>query len=199
MENKVGIRGGSQLAELYPDANAAIPDVGFETFAQDHPISWYALRTRYRFEKKVAEQLQGKAIETFLPVRGEFHRWSDRHKKIRVPLFPGYVFVRVSQAQDSRLRVLRTIGVIDFVSSRGEALPIPPIQIENLRLVLSRKVPCSLHPFLTVGQRVRIRGGCLHGLEGILIERGERRLVISIETIQRSVAIELRGYELEPA
>lgn len=81
---------------------------------------------------------------------------------------------------------------------QGQALAVPKNQIEHLQLLLARKVPCSLHPFLSVGQRVRIQGGCLHGLEGILAQNEERRLVISIASIQRAIAIEIDGYELEP-
>lgn len=161
-------------------------------------LSWYAVQIRYRFEKKAAEQLQRKEIETFLPLREETHQWSDRHKQIRVPLFSGYAFVRISQSRAWRTRVLSTPGVIGFVNFHGEAVLVPRSQIEHLQLLLSENVPCSLHNFLSLGQRVRIRGGCLHGLEGILTNNGRRHLVISIESIQRSVAVEIEGYELEP-
>ena len=160
-------------------------------------LSWYAVQTRYRFEKKVAEQLRTKGVETFLPLREEIHRWSDRCKDVSLPLFPGYAFVRTDGKPDSRTRVLQTAGLISFVSRHGQAVSVPQKQIELLELLLARRVPCSLHPFLKMGQRVRIRGGCLHGLEGILSQTGERSLVVSIESIQRSVAIKIEGYEIE--
>ena len=84
-----------------------------------------------------------------------------------------------------------------MISLRGVAIPIPVKQIEDLQKLLSQKVPCALHAFLRVGQKVRIRGGCLDGLEGILEQRGESNLVISIESIQRAVVITIEGYELE--
>ena len=84
-----------------------------------------------------------------------------------------------------------------FVTFCGDAIPIPSKQIEDLQKLLSQKVPCSLHAFLKIGQRVRIRGGCLDGLEGILEQSGRTKLVISIECIQHSVAIQIEGYELE--
>ena len=84
-----------------------------------------------------------------------------------------------------------------FVTFCGDAIPIPSKQIEDLQRLLSQKVPCSLHAFLKIGQRVRIRGGCLDGLEGILEQSGQKKLVISIECIQHSVAIQIEGYELE--
>jgi transcription antitermination factor NusG len=89
--------------------------------------------------------------------------------------------------------------VIGFVNVHGEASPIPSRQIDDLRTLLAQKLPCSLHAFLKVGQRVRIRGGCLHGLEGILAQSGPKTLVISIECIQRSMAVTIEGYELELA
>ena len=158
---------------------------------------WYAIRTRYRFEKKVTTQLQRKGIETFLPVLEEVHRWTDREKRVTMPLFSGYAFARVDLISKSRIDLLRTVGVIGLIGFAGQVIPIPTRQIDDLQLLLSQKVPCALHPFLKIGQRVRIHGGCLDGLEGILDERGEKSLVISVESIERSVAIRIEGYELE--
>lgn len=158
---------------------------------------WYAIQTRYRFEKKVTTQLQRKGIETFLPLLEEVHRWSDREKRVDALLFSGYTFARFNPASCSRLDLLRTVGVIGLIGFAGQVIPIPARQIDDLQRLLSQKVPCCLHPFLKVGQRVRIRGGCLDGLEGILDERGEKSLVISVESISRSVAIRIEGYELE--
>jgi transcription antitermination factor NusG len=158
---------------------------------------WYAILTRYRFERKVISQLTRKKLETFLPLRDEVHRWSDRRKTLQIPLFTGYAFVHLSLSSAARLDVLRTEGVLRFVTFGGDPTAIPAKQVEDLKKLLSHKVPCSLHAFLTVGRRVRIRGGCLDGLEGILEQNEARSLVISIESIQRSVAIKIEGYELE--
>ncbi len=160
--------------------------------------SWYAIQTRYRLEKKVAAGLQNKGVEVFLPLIRQLHFWSDRQKAVDIPLFSGYIFVRLHASRTSRLTVARTEGVIGFVAFHGDAIPIPEKQIECLRKLLAQSVPCSLHAFLKVGQRVRILGGCLDGLEGILEQHAPKKLVISIECIQRSVAIEIAGYELEP-
>jgi len=161
------------------------------------PLSWYAIQTRYRFEKKVTAHLQRKGIETFLPLLESVHHWSDREKRVHTPLFSGYTFARINPSSWSRLDLLRTAGVIGLIAFAGQVVPIPTKQIDNLQMLLSQKVPCSLRSFLKVGQRVRIRGGCLDGLEGILDERGEKNLVISVDSIQRSVAIRIEGYELE--
>lgn len=158
---------------------------------------WYVVQTRYRFESKIAAQLRGKGVETFLPLLNETHRWSDRQKTISLPLFSGYVFVRLHLSGAARDRVLRTEGVIGFVHAHGDVRSIPSRQIDDLRKLLAQKLPCALGGFLKVGQRVRIRGGCLDGLEGILAQSGQKTLVISIECIQRSVAVTIEGYELE--
>jgi transcription antitermination factor NusG len=158
---------------------------------------WYSIQTRYRFERKVTAQLQHKGLQTFLPLLEEFHRWSDRRQPVYVPLFSGYTFACFELSAGVRMQLLHTEGVIGLISFRGVAASIPAKQIEDLQRLLSEKVPCSLHAFLKVGQHVRIRGGCLDGLEGILEQRGEKNLVISIESIQRAVAITIEGYELE--
>jgi len=162
------------------------------------PEVWFAVQTRYRFEKKVAAQLASKGIEVFLPLRAENREWSDRQKQVKVPLFPGYAFVRSARSLAMRLQVLQTAGVMGFVNFGGTAAVVPQKQIEDLHLLLIQDVPFFLYPFLRAGQRVRIRGGCLDGLEGLLTQRDKGKLVISIESIQRSLAIEIQGYEVEP-
>jgi transcription antitermination factor NusG len=159
---------------------------------------WYSIQTRYRFERKVTAQLQHKGLQTFLPLLEEFHRWSDRRQSIHTPLFSGYTFAQIDPSSRLRIDILHTEGVIGIISFRGAPIPIPAKQIEDLQRLLAEKIPCTLHAFLRVGQPVRIRGGCLDGLEGILAKRGDKNLVISIESIQRSVAITIEGYELEP-
>jgi transcriptional antiterminator NusG len=161
--------------------------------------NWFAIQTRYRYEKKVAEQLDSKGVEVFLPLREERRSWSDRQKLITIPLFPGYAFVRVRASAAFRLQLLQTAGFIGFVGFRGAATSVPQKQIEDLRVLLKEEVPFSLYPFVEVGRRMRIRGGCLHGLEGILLQHDKNKLVISIASIQHSLAIQVHGYELELA
>jgi transcriptional antiterminator NusG len=158
---------------------------------------WFAVQIRYRFEKRVVAQLNHKSCEVYLPLMTEHHSWSDRKKAITVPLFPGYAFVHIDQSCDARRSVLQTAGLIGFVSFGGIVQEVPAKQIEDLQLLLHGKESFSLHAFVHTGQRVRIRGGCLHGLEGVLLEHGKGKLLISIESIRRSLAIEIQGYELE--
>ena len=161
--------------------------------------SWFAVHTRAKHEKKVDSLLRGKNIETFLPVVTKVQRWSDRKKKVEFPLFPCYTFVCVPSSCEHFVRVLRTPGIVRIVGSRSEPLPVPREQIASLRLLLGNDVPYWEHPFLRAGQRVRVRGGCLDGLEGILTEvKSNRTLVISADPIQRSIAIRAEDYEVEP-
>jgi len=163
-------------------------------------MNWYAVRTRSRHEKLVERHLQGHGFATFLPLSRQLREWSDRKKMVETPLFPGYAFLRMVYEPEQRLRVLQTDGVVSFVgSTQGQGTAIPDKQIEDIQVLLASEVPFESHAFLKVGQRVRIRGGSLNGTEGILVGReSDRSLVISVELIQRSVAIRLQGYELEP-
>jgi transcriptional antiterminator NusG len=160
---------------------------------------WYAVRTRSRHEKMVAEQLERQEIESFLPLVKRTRKWSDRTKEVELPLFSGYNFVRVALASPDRLRVLQTQGVAGFVGINGYGTAIPDNQIQDIRTLLTSQVPFEEQPFLRVGQRVRVRGGALDGVEGILAARNEdRSLVISLEPIQRSLSVRIQGYTVEP-
>ena len=161
--------------------------------------SWFAVHTRARHEKKVDTLLRGKNIDTFLPVVTRVQRWSDRKKRIEFPLFPGYTFVQVPCLAEHFVKVLRTPGIMRIVGCGSEPLPVPAEQITSIRLLLEQKVPYWEHPFLRAGQRVRVRGGCLEGVEGILTEvKANRTLVISADPIQRSIAIRAEDYDVEP-
>ncbi len=160
---------------------------------------WYAIRTRSRHEKVVAQQLETQGINVFLPLLSEVRKWSDRHRQIETALFPGYTFVRIAYSSSDRLRVLQTHGVASFVGASGAAgTPIPDDQIASIRTLITHNVPFKEHPFLRVGQRIRIRGGALDGLEGLLVAlNGARTLVVSVEPIQRSLCVQVDGYNIE--
>ncbi|MGO9126875.1 MAG: UpxY family transcription antiterminator [Terriglobales bacterium] len=159
---------------------------------------WYAVRTRSRHEKVVAKQFEGLEIDHFLPLVSQMHKWASGPRQVELPLFPGYAFVRLVYSPDQRIRVLRAHGVVDFVGTQGRGTPIPDKQIEDVKILLSHKVPFKNSAALRVGQRVRVRGGSIDGVEGVLVaRRGQRRLVIFIEPIQRSLSIDLEGYDVE--
>jgi transcription antitermination factor NusG len=161
--------------------------------------SWYAVHTLARHEKRVAAQFEEKGVRTFLPLLHQVHKWSDRKASVDVPMFSCYAFVRITQMGVGRLKVLRTPGVLAFVGSKGQGTPIPDEQIESLQTAIREKIPCAAHPFIRIGQRVRIRGGSLDGTQGILVRQGSQQsVVISVELLQRSIAIRAEGYDIEP-
>lgn len=161
---------------------------------------WYALQTRVHRERVVEQRLQERGVVTFLPTVTEIRRWSDRKKKVEFPLFANYLFIRLSPRKIDHLRVLCVEGVFQFVGTRGQPTPIPQEQIEAVRALINGEVKWSAHPFLKIGQRVRVRTGALTGVEGVLVSRaGESTLVISVDAIQRSMAVRIDGYDVEAA
>jgi transcription antitermination factor NusG len=163
-------------------------------------LVWLAVQTWPRSEKKVAAELEEKQIECFLPLAASEHQWSDRRRVVHLPLFPTYVFVRAPETFSSRITVLRTNGVINFVGARNAGTPIPDSEIESVRILLARGIEFQNHPFLNIGQRVRVRGRSLDGVEGILLAKNkDLSLVVSIQMIQRSLAIRVAGYRIEAA
>jgi transcriptional antiterminator NusG len=168
--------------------------------AKPENSSWFAVQTRPRHEKKVNLDLREKGIHSFLPLHREKRHWSDRQRWIELPLFSHYVFVRIPTTVESRTRVLQTRGIVQFVGAPGRGTPIPDQQIENLQAIAEHRIPATSHEFLRVGKRVRIRGGALNGIEGLLEAiKNDRSLVVSVDLIQKSVAIRIDGFEVEPA
>src|SRR5277367_3338882 len=158
---------------------------------------WYAAYTSPRHEKSVAQQMEGNRIQYFLPLYQSVRRWKDRRKEIELPLFPGYIFVHV--ALRDRLQVLRLPGVLQFVAFGGKPAVLPAAEIESLRDGLMRGLRAEPHPYLKLGGRVRVHSGPMSGVEGILVRRKEKfRVVLSIDLIQRSVAVEVDESEIEP-
>jgi len=166
------------------------------------PVSrpqWYAIQTRGRHEKKVAREIGDRGLHSFLPVSNEVRRWSDRRKVVEEPLYPCYTFLRASIDTAIRAAVLRIPGVLDFVGLPGRPLAIPDPEIDVIQKLLAQCIPVRSHVFLSEGVRVRIRGGALDGVEGILVKRNsDSSLVVSVQLIQRSVALRVDGYDVEP-
>ena len=139
-----------------------------------------------------------KAIEAFLPLNSAIHQWSDRRRVVHVPLFSGYVFVNIAATLAARISVLRTNGVRNFVGVRNMGVPIPDSEIEAVRAVVEERVAFEAYPYLKVGQRVCIRGGSLDGVSGVLSAvNGDQSLIISVNLIQRSIAMRIEGYRVE--
>ncbi len=178
-----------------------LPNMNLQRAPLDTPgAQWYAIHTKPQHEKSVVSHLQRQGLTTFLPLVSEVHRWSDRNKVVQLPLFSCYAFLHMRLLPEAWARVMNTTGVIRFVGARHEAVPIPDSQIRSVEVLLASKLPYQICPFLEVGQRVRISGGALHGLEGILTARnGDRVLIISVEPIQRSISVRLDDYKVEPS
>jgi len=160
---------------------------------------WFAIHTFARHEKVVAQEIQALGMTSFLPLVKQVRQWSDRRKVVEFPVFGCYVFVKLVPNHEERLKVLRVNGVLRFVGINGVGLSIPEEQIKAIRVLLEEKLPVCSHPFLKLGQRVRIRNGALSGVEGVLIARnGERTLIVSVDAIQRSLSVQISGYDVEP-
>ena len=161
--------------------------------------SWYAVLTRSRQEKVSASMLESFGIENFLPLTIERRQWSDRKQVVNVPLFPGYLFVRIPLLRDSQLRVLKVPGVVRFIGNHTGPQPIPAAEIESIQIVLSHRIECTPYPMPRIGDRVRIFRGVLTGIKGTLVRCGsDSKLVISVETVQQSIAIRVDRSDIEP-
>jgi transcription antitermination factor NusG len=164
----------------------------------DNPC-WFAIQTRPHWEKTVAGLLESKSYEPFLPLYRCRRRWSDRIRELELPLFSGYLFCRLSPLQRT-LPVLTTPGVQGILGIGRRPTPIPDHEVAMVQAIVKSGLPAHPWPFLAVGQRVRINHGSLTGYEGILIaSKKEYRLVVSVETVQRSVAVEIDAAWVEPA
>jgi transcription antitermination factor NusG len=159
--------------------------------------AWYAAYTHSRHEKKVAQQLEERGIENFLPVYRSVRTWKDRRKELELVLFPGYIFARIDAGE--RLRVLQLPGVVRFVSFNGQPAPLLSDDIYALRNALQHGLAAEHHPYLTEGRRVRVIRGPLAGARGILVRlKTNCRIVISIDAIMRSISVEVDESDVEP-
>ncbi len=158
---------------------------------------WYAIHVRSRHEKKVSDELNQKGIPSFLPLMRQVRRWSDRKKVVEFPLFSCYVFVQIAPTSAARVSVLSSYGVLGFVGP-NQGTEIPEQQIESIRKLVLNDVHVTPESYIRVGQRIRIRGGALDGVEGVLAGVGkDQKLIVSVDTIQRSISVALEGYEVE--
>jgi transcription antitermination factor NusG len=152
--------------------------------------NWYALFTRHQHEKSVAIALANKSYEVYLPLYRSVRRWQDRAKQIMLPLFPCYVFI--CGGMDRQLQIITTPGVIQIVGWGGHPAIVPQTQLDAVRQIIESCLCVETHPYLECGDRVRVKAGPLMGLEGILTrKKGVARLVVSMEMLGRSGAVEI--------
>jgi transcription antitermination factor NusG len=151
---------------------------------------WCAIYTRHQHEKAIARILSAKGLEVFLPLYNATRRWKDRSVHLALPLFPCYLFLR--GMKERRLEVVTTPGIVSILSINGEPAAIPESEIESVRKAVEWGNRVEPHPFLRCGDRVRVISGPLEGLEGILVRRKNLyRLVLSVEILERSAAVEV--------
>lgn len=159
--------------------------------------SWFTAYTVPRHEKRIAEHFQQRQIEYFLPLYTSRRHWKDGSRTyLDLPLFPNYIFVRISL--QNRIQVLEVPGINSLVCCGRKPVSIPDEDVERLRegLHLRKAEP---HPYLVIGERVRIRMGPLAGSEGVLLrENNKFRVVLTLGQIMRSVAVEVDSSDLEP-
>jgi transcription antitermination factor NusG len=162
-----------------------------EIALRDSRNQWHALYTRHQHERVVAQSLSSKGHDIFLPIYATLHRWRDRTKQLLLPLFPSYVFIR--GGMDRQLQILTTPGLISIVGwVDGRPAIIPQEQVDAVRLIVQGSRRFEPHPFLSCGDRIRVRNGPLLGVEGILVrKKGMARLVVSMEMLGRSAAVEI--------
>ena len=163
--------------------------------------NWYALHVKSRHEFVTDGELKKKGIENYLPLVTQLRQWKDRKKSLKLPLFPGYIFVHSSTEPEALYNVLRTRGVVNFVSLiPGHPSPVPPEELASLRLLLESGRELDLYPNLHVGMMVRVRRGPLSGAVGVLKSKGADYMFhINIEILGRSVGVKLDADDLEAA
>jgi transcription antitermination factor NusG len=165
-------------------------------------MSWYAVHTRSRHEGKVCDSLTLKSVQAFLPKIETWSRRKDRRKKIELPMFPGYLFVQLDKADNqARIDILKTAGVVKILgTAKGNIpIPVPDEKIEAIRRLVDSKIEIQHYRYPRVGERARILDGPFKDIEGLIVKADPRRdlFVITIEILQRAVAIELKGFEVE--
>jgi transcription antitermination factor NusG len=158
---------------------------------------WYALYTSPRHEKVVQQQLHARAVESYLPLYRSLRRWNDRTTLIDLPLFPGYVFVRIGLS--ARLRVLTVPGALHIVTFHGQPASVADEEIYAIQTSVAARA-AEPYPYLAKGKGIRVSTGPLKGLTGIVSRRkGKLRVVISIHSIMQSFAVEVDAADLQPA
>jgi transcription termination/antitermination protein NusG len=156
--------------------------------------AWYAVWTHSHFEQSVSQQLSAKGFTAFLP---EMRVWSKRGGEkhlIRVPMFPGYLFVRDEMDKRSYIEILKARGVVRILEDGWTRLtPVPDAEIDAIRQVVNTEVPVFTHPHLSHGDRVEVIDGPLSGLEGFYVQDkpAKGRLVLNVALLGRSVSVEV--------
>lgn len=161
--------------------------------------AWYAVHVRSNFEKRVADELGAKGIDSYVPVVEELRQWKDRKKRIAFPVFPGYVFAKFPDTAHARLSVVSTLGAVRILGCGGAIEAVPELELQPIKRLLAANAPLLTHPLLREGAPVRILRGPLRDLEGLLVRiKNQTRLVLSVTLLARSVSTEIDIRDVEP-
>ena len=156
-----------------------------------HP-AWYVLHTRSRFEQVVLDGLERKLLEAFLPKMTVMSKRRDRRLKIRIPLFPGYVFVKSTLNPHERLEIVKTVGVVRLVGNRDGPVPVDDAAMDSLRIMVAGDNPVATGTRLRKGDRVMVVEGPFVGVTGTFVRyRGSDRVVVSIEALGQYAAVDV--------
>ncbi|MDI9571306.1 MAG: UpxY family transcription antiterminator [Pseudomonadota bacterium] len=164
-------------------------------------MAWYAIHTRSRHEDRAYLGLTQKSFQTFLPKIEVWSKRKDRRKKIMVPMFPGYLFVAVEDIDnETKVEILKTFGVVRILGKPygSEPIPIPDAKIDAIMRIVASRVEVQQFQYPKVGEYAKIIDGPFQGIEGLVVEADmEKELfVVTIELMQRSVAIKLEGFRV---
>lgn len=155
-----------------------------------HELKWHVVYTMPRSEQKVAMCVSDMGMESFLPMHTVVRQWSDRKKKMRVPLFPNYVFVRVNEVSRNYLYSIREL--VNFVSIEKKPVVVRENEINAIKQVLDEAVDVSPEEYFYEGMNVQINHGQFAGLEGVVIKRnGNTRLMIRIEGLMKAFSFNI--------
>jgi transcription termination/antitermination protein NusG len=161
--------------------------------------NWYAIHTRSHFEQKVHDGISGKSVEVFLPRIEVMSRRKDRRKKILIPLLPGYVFVRFEMDPEVYWEIVKTVGVVRMVGFMGKPVSAREEEIQSLMILNGTDRTVHNRTYMKSGDRVMIMDGPLKGLVGFYLRhKGQSdKVVVSIELLQRSLAVEIEDWAVE--
>ena len=160
--------------------------------------NWFVLRTKSRYEKKLATSFTKHGIEFFLPLKMELKQWSDRMKKVESPLFPGFIFVQMTET--TRFQILNTPGAVQFLYHDKKYAQLTRRDIEMINLALDDRQELEvIGTELIEGQIVNINSGPFKGFEAKLIhQNGKGKLILEISSIGQGVVVEIGNAKIVP-
>ncbi len=164
-------------------------------------MPWYAIHTKSRHEDKVLLGLTQKSIHAFLPKMEVWSKRQDRRKKIHIPMFSGYLFAETAEMGNrTRLDILKTAGVVRILGrpNSQDPIPVPDDKIDAIQRLVASRVEIQQIQYPKVGERACIVDGPFRGIEGVVLKADYQQelFVVSIELLQRCVAIRLEGFQV---